>query len=130
MVSDSLIPLVNLCKISPSLDTVLFDHKSIHLSFQKPSKNFIDPIIFKHERFEAVVAVAETYLQHASTVLDLDLEAGLTEVGNIISKIREANEAEFDIFFEGNSENKKICLAGLNPNPHGLKAITKLTASG
>jgi hypothetical protein len=119
LISDSLIPIVNLCTISPSLDTVLFDHKSIHLSFQKPiksSKNFIDPVIFKHERFEAVVAVAvaETYLQHASTDPDLDLEAGLTEVGNIISKIREANEAEFEIFFEDNSENKKLHLAGLN----------------
>jgi hypothetical protein len=100
------------------LDTVLFDHKSIHLSFQKPIKstqNFIDPINFKHERFDAVVAVvvAENYLQHALLDPDLDLEAGLIEVGNIISKIREANEAEFDMFFEGHSEEKKLRLAGL-----------------
>jgi exonuclease III len=93
IISEFLVHLVNFCDISASLDTFLFDHKSIHLSFMRPKKtpnNIINQKIFSHPRFDAVVAVAtvETYLQHAAPDPDLDIEEGLREVGNIISKIQ------------------------------------------
>jgi hypothetical protein len=102
-----------------SLNTSLFDHKSISLSFARPKKtlnNIINQKIFSHPRFDAVVAVAavETYLQHAAPDPELDVEEGLREVGNIISKIRDANEIEFSIHFEGSTAQKEMMLEGLN----------------
>jgi hypothetical protein len=119
LISDTLLSLVHSCEISPSLETSLFDHKYIKLSFQnrpKCLKNFIDPKIFKHERFEAVLvtAVAESYLQHADPDGNIDVDTGLIEVGNLISKIRKANDLEFDIFFEGPTVQKEYKLASIN----------------
>jgi exonuclease III len=118
IISDSLLSKVKKCDISTSLETSLFDHKSIYLSFKENSKkpnNYIDPKIFKHCLFDAVVtiAVAETYLQHADPDGDLDVDTGLREVGFIIDKIREANDLEFDIYFEGRSQQKDYKLSGL-----------------
>jgi hypothetical protein len=89
------------------------------LSFQaskKSKKNFIDPAIFNHPRFGAVVAVAatESYLQHADPDGEVDIQAGLLEVGNIISKIRDANELEFEIHFVGHTQLRELSLDGLN----------------
>jgi hypothetical protein len=121
LISDKLLFMVNSCSISLALDTTLFDHKSIFLSLRKPLKslkNYINPKIFSHPRFESVVAcaVTETYLHHADLDADpdLDVEAGLAEVGNLILKLREANELEFEIKFEGSSEENLLRLEGLN----------------
>jgi hypothetical protein len=83
---------------------------------KKSLNNIINQKIFSHPRFDAVVAVAtvETYLQHAALDPDLDVEEGLREVGNIISKIRDANEMEFSIHFEGHTVQKEFILEGLN----------------
>jgi hypothetical protein len=70
LISDTLLGICNNCYISPSLNIALFDHKSVMLSFlskKRLSNHFINPSIFNHPRFNAVVATsaAETYLLHA-----------------------------------------------------------------
>jgi hypothetical protein len=106
LVSDMLLRICNKCTISPSLNTSLFDHKSITLTFNvsnKPKQHYINPIIFKHPRFEAVVtaAVLETYLQHAvEGQRDIDVAEGLLHVGRLINKISVCNEIEFNMNFD------------------------------
>jgi hypothetical protein len=120
LVSDNLLSICSKCCVSSSLDTVLFDHKSIKLFFgahKKSGKHFINPTILNHPRFESVVAVAavETYLQHA--VRDqpgLDREAGLLHVGHIVDLIRQANDIEFDMAFNNYTANNELRLADLN----------------
>jgi hypothetical protein len=58
--------------------------------------------------------VAESYLQHADPDGNIDVGTGLIEVGNLISKIREANDLEFDIFFEGPTVQREYKLASIN----------------
>jgi hypothetical protein len=119
LVSESLLTICNKCTISSSLDTILFDHKSIKLSFgtsAKCTKHFINPCIFSHPRFKPIVATAavETYLQHAVRGQDgLDLEAGLQHVASVIRLITQANDLEFDIAFEGSTDLKVLTLAGI-----------------
>lgn len=120
LISENLITLCNKCSISPSLDTSLFDHKSIKLEFDRQnnySKHFINPSIFKHARFNAVVATAavETYLQHADPDQPgLDLPHGLAHLGEIINTIKNANEVEFEIAFSGTTQLLEHTLSGLN----------------
>jgi Reverse transcriptase (RNA-dependent DNA polymerase) len=121
IVSDNLLRLINSCSISSALETTLFDHKSIFLTFRKPTKsknNFIDPMIFKHDRFDAVVATAavETFLQHADPELvdPEQTQVSLRLIGEIINKIMQANELEFEIAFEGEIRGRDLILAGIN----------------
>jgi hypothetical protein len=112
--------MCNSCTISPSLDIDLFDHKSIKLSFSikgTSSRHFVNPSIFSHPRFQAVVAVAavETYLQHArGEQPDVNIPGGLAQIGRIIKKILDANEIEFDISFTKSTELKELNLLGIN----------------
>jgi hypothetical protein len=120
IISDCLLSLCNKCWISDSLNSVLFDHKSIHLEFTNNMHNakiFIDNSIFKHPRCSAVLAAAavETYLQHATPLQEgLNIQEGLHSIGNIINKIRQANETEFEIAFGGRTQQLELRLAGLN----------------
>jgi hypothetical protein len=90
--------LCNKCTVSPSLNTDLFDHKSINLDFNinnKPKVHFINPSTLNHSRFSAVVAAAaaETYLHHADPdQADVDIPEGLAHVGRLIEKILQCNE--------------------------------------
>jgi exonuclease III len=126
IISDTLLSICNSCDISPSLNTSLFDHKSVNLFFRKekrPGKVFIDNLIFSHPRFNAVVATAatETYLQHADREQNgLDLEAGLAHVGRIIAAITRANEAEFDLNFSGRTNERELQLSALNADVYLL----------
>jgi exonuclease III len=119
LISDRLLSICNMCNISQALSSEIFDHKSISMHFvAKKSLNFhfINPTIFKHPRFEAVVATAsaETFLQHAvHDQVDVDIEEGLLHVGRLISKITECNEIEFSIAFEGDSDDKRLTLQNL-----------------
>jgi exonuclease III len=140
LVSDSLVPIVNRCFISHCTDTILFDHKSIKLEFgssKKSNKHFINPSIYTHCRFEAVVytTVTETYLHHA--VPDqpgLDIAEGLHHVARAVELIRQANDLDFDIAFNGSSNLKDMQLGGINaeidltvqefPDPELLDDIT------
>jgi exonuclease III len=61
LVSDNLLAICNRCTIyiSPSLDTSLFDHKSIKLEFNILKKIInISLIPINHRRFESVVATS------------------------------------------------------------------------
>jgi exonuclease III len=98
IISDSLINLIDDCGIKNSLLTKLFDHKCVTLALNKEKQpvnvHRIDPCIFKHPRFDAVVActVVESYLQHAAPEQDgLDLDAGLRAIGDLVSTIRAIN---------------------------------------
>jgi hypothetical protein len=137
LISDKLLTKVNYCNISASLECTLFDHKSISLSFcnkKKSLKHFIDPKIFSHPRFDAIVAVSacETYLQHADPGT-VDIELGLAQVSNIISKLRKANDLEFDIVFEESTPLREATLLGLDneikmlvedlPDPENLNEL-------
>jgi exonuclease III len=120
IVSESLLGICTNCSISPSLNSSLFDHKSISMHFMKEKKCgkiFVDNMIFCHPRFNAVVATAavETYLQHAQQGQEgLVLEEGLMHIGNIIDTIHRANDLEFDIFFLGMTPERELQLSGLN----------------
>jgi hypothetical protein len=73
----------------------------------KPKNHFINPVIFSHPRFGAVVATtaAETYLQHAvPEQADVNTEEGQLHVGRLINCITQCNELEFKLAFEGDSE--------------------------
>jgi hypothetical protein len=110
LISDKLLSICNKCSISDSLQTELFDHKSINLAFCRKkniSKHNINPSILNHRRFEAVVAVAvtETYLHHADPHQpDVDVGEGLLHVGRLITKIMQCNEVEFKLAFDGENE--------------------------
>jgi hypothetical protein len=137
--SDVLIPLCNKCSIDHSLSTDLFDHKSIRLSFdisKKSNVHFINPTIFSHSRFEAVVAAAavETYLQHAvQDQPDVDVDEGLEHIGRLIAKILQCNEIEFNLAMHGipstNDANLQACheelyaLVNTLPDPTRLNEI-------
>jgi exonuclease III len=116
LISDKLLTICNQCSISASLQSDLFDHKSINLSFCKKkiiSKHNINPSILNHCRFEAVVAVAatETYLHHADPHQpDVDVEEGLQHVGRLIEKIMQCNEVEFKLAFDGENETDRNIL--------------------
>jgi hypothetical protein len=57
----------------------------------------------------------ETYLQHAVLGQEgLDLDAGLLHVAEVIRSIKQANEIEFDIAFNGITELKSLNLEGIN----------------
>jgi exonuclease III len=119
LVSDDLLQLCNECTIAPALDTLLFDHKHITLSFNvsaKSGRHFVNPSIFSHNRCDAVIAVAavETYLQHAVPQPGLDIEEGLNVIANIINLIRRANDTEFEIYFSGFSNQLDNILSGLD----------------
>jgi hypothetical protein len=98
----------------------MFDHKSVKLDFSTkncPSRHFINPSIFSHPRFDAVVAVAtvETYLHHAVVGQQgLDLDVGLQHVADIIALIKIANDLEFEISFSGQNDNLELQLANTN----------------
>jgi hypothetical protein len=103
IISDSLINLIDDCCIKNSLLTKLFDHKCVTLALNKEIQpvnvHRIDPRILKHPRFDAVVActVVESYLQHADPEQDgLDLDEGLQAIGNLVRKIRDINDLEFE----------------------------------
>jgi hypothetical protein len=108
------------CFISDSLETLLFDHKSIKLflgMLKKSNRNFINNQIFSHPRFEAVVATtaAETYLHHAVPGQPgLDLAEGLQHVGRLVQLIRDANDIEFELSFNEKCSRKEHMLSGLN----------------
>jgi hypothetical protein len=90
---------------------------------KKTSKHFINPIIFSHPRFKAVVttAVVETYLQHAVRGQEgLDLAAGLQHTSTTISLIKQANDLEFEIAFSGNDGINNLALANLNSEVNSL----------
>jgi exonuclease III len=139
LVSDSLLFLCNKCFISPSLSTDLFDHKSIELHFNintRPKVHFINPSIFYHSRFQAVVATAsaETYLQHAvRDQADVDVEAGLDHVGRLITKLLQCNDIEFNMALNGESvierralqdcEEELYLLVNTLPDPERLSDI-------
>jgi hypothetical protein len=126
LVSDNLLHQCNNCIISDSLDTNLFDHKHIKLFFgktKKTTKHFINPVIFSHPRFKAVVATAvvETYLQHAVRGQEgLDLAAGLQHTSATISLIKQANDLEFEIAFSGGDVMNNYSLANLNSEVNSL----------
>jgi hypothetical protein len=51
------------------------------------------------------VAVTETYLHHADQHQpDVDLEEGLQHISRLISKIKQCNEVEFNIAFNGDNQ--------------------------
>jgi hypothetical protein len=120
LVSDNLLYLCYSCYISPALNTSLFDHKSVTLQFLKPVKSnkiYIDNILFKHPRVNAIVATAsvETFLTHADPDQDgVNIDEGLREIGTIVTTIKRANEIEFEISFSGNTQLLELELAGLN----------------
>jgi hypothetical protein len=75
--------------------------------------HFINPPIFAHSRFDAVVATAvvESYLQHAAAEQDdINIHEGLLHVGRLIEKIKQCNDTEFDIAFEGGNDQKLLLL--------------------
>jgi hypothetical protein len=117
LIQDNLLRLCNSCYISHSLESELFDHKSISLSFAVKIKNknhFINPVIFGHCRFNAIVATAaaETYLQHAARDQgEVDIEEGLLHVGRLIEKITQCNELDFSMAFDGMSDEKTLLKA-------------------
>jgi exonuclease III len=119
LISDILINLIDDCSISSGLLTTLFDHKNVTLYLNKKKGNInmhrIDPSIFNHPRFPAVVActAVETYLQHAQPEqVGVDIDAGLEEVGTVINKIREINDLEFEMKFDGSNELMDLEFAG------------------
>jgi hypothetical protein len=109
IISDRLLSVCNQCAISPSLQTELFDHKNIFMSFstnRKPSNHYINPSIFTHCRFQAIVAtaVAETYLHQARIDQDnLDIEEGHRHIGRLIQKLSDCNELDLEIALNGNN---------------------------
>jgi hypothetical protein len=113
LIAGELLSICNKCTISASLNTDLFDHKSITMDFnisKVKSKHFINPSTFNHPRFNAVVATAvvETYLQHAVVdQQDVDIEEGLLHVGRLIAMIKKCNNIDFSLAFEGICEDKK-----------------------
>jgi hypothetical protein len=140
LISDFLLSISNKCYISPSVNTLLFDHKSIFLSFDvsktRPN-HYINPTIFKHPRFEAVVATAvvETYLQHADVHQeDVDIDQGLLHVGRLIEKITQCNNIEFNIYFDNTgtdyateydrASNELHYLVDTLPDPERLNEIS------
>jgi hypothetical protein len=75
-------------------------------SNRKPSNHYINPSIFTHCRFQAIVAtaVAETYLHHARIDQDnLDIEEGLRHIGRLIQKLSDCNELDLEIALNGNN---------------------------
>jgi hypothetical protein len=126
LISDRLLSICNKCYISPSLNTELFDHKSIFLNFNvsyKPKNHYINPTIFNHPRFQAVVATAvvESYLQHAvEEQEDVDVREGLLHVGRLIEKIVQCNEIEFNMHFESDPGNYEHELAQKSTELDGL----------
>jgi exonuclease III len=87
IISDCLLNRVTDCEIKCGLLTRLFDHKCVTLSLFKSQYNInkhrIDPGIFSHKRFPAIVAstVVETFLQHADLAQQgVDIETGLLEI--------------------------------------------------
>jgi exonuclease III len=139
LISDFLLGICNSCNISPSLNISLFDHKSVTLSFlskKRLSNHFINPSIFNHPRFSAVVATsaAETYLLHArAEQADVDVAEGLLHIGRLIEKIIQCNELEFNMNFEPDPERYKqeldLCSSELDllvntlPDPERLNEI-------
>jgi hypothetical protein len=90
---------------------------------KKTTKHFINPVIFSHPRFKAVVATAvvETYLQHAVRGQEgLDLAAGLQHTSATISLIKQANDLEFEIAFSGGDVMNNYSLANLNSEVNSL----------
>jgi exonuclease III len=116
IISDNLMSLCNKCTVSPSLNTDLFDHKSINLDFNinnKPKVHFINPATLNHSRFSAVVAAAaaETYLHHADPdQADVDIPEGLAHVGRLIEKNLQCNEKEFSLAISGSDNNDTATL--------------------
>jgi hypothetical protein len=114
-------------------------NKSIHLNFNtsKHVKNhYINPAIFKHPRFDAVLAtaVAETYLVHAvRDQQDVDVQEGLLHIGRLIEKISQCNELEFNANFESdphiylveldNKMQELYRLVESLPEPHHFREI-------
>jgi hypothetical protein len=99
--------------------TKLFDHKCVTLSFFRHNKSInrhrINPCVYSHPRFDAILrcTVAETHLQHADPDQPgVNVEAGLLEIGEIVTKIREINEIEFEIEFSGRNNLLDMQLAG------------------
>ena len=99
IVSENIIPLVTECEIEPFLQSKLFDHKAVKLSFAKNKKKVvkgikISPGILKDKGIDKVVnnAVLECYLHHLSpeTIEGVDLVNGLADVGRVWALIREA----------------------------------------
>jgi hypothetical protein len=84
----------------------------LHFNTSKHVKNhYINPAIFKHPRFDAVLAtaVAETYLEHAvREQQDVDVQEGLLHIGRLIEKISQCNELEFKANFESDPNNYSI----------------------
>jgi exonuclease III len=119
IVSENLINRIDDCTIKSGLLTNLFDHKCVTLSLFKRKKNpnihRIDASIFNHPRFDAVLSctVIETHLQHADPEqAGLDINSGLLAVGNVVGKIREINDIEFEIHFNGSTEIAELEVAG------------------
>ena len=126
IISDTLLPAVSLCEISPFISTELFNHKSVSLTLNKPNfkpNQSISLSILSHPRFLHVVAsaAAECHLQHvdanaAANMAGLELERGLQEIGRFLLKIREINELELVIAIIGPNGTRNLSLAEKKQN--------------
>jgi len=117
LVSYSILNDISSCKINPSISTVLFDHKSVFLTLNKPNLKpdiSINQSILSHPRLPDVIlgAVADCYLQHAVPDPAYNLDRGKLEVGTFLNNIRELNDAELSL--------------ALNPNDYELAARVRL----
>jgi len=99
LISEILFPGVSYCNINQTLQSRLFDHKAINLSFYpvqqcKNNRTSISTAILYDDDIEIVVrtAVLECYIHHINRELchNFNVEASLNRIGRIWSLLREA----------------------------------------
>ena len=117
LVSDSIMDSVCECSIPAEIKTELFDHKPSLIHFGKENikqRTKINNNIFMHDRIMDVVAAhtVDTYLHHAATDNNIITEMR-TQVGNLLSLLRDINDCELDIALNGVTPQKTLQLAGL-----------------
>jgi exonuclease III len=134
IVGEELIDTVARCSISPSVNTILFDHKSIHLDFKNEkcrSKMYINRTIITNPRTGDIVAAAaaDTYLHHATPGQQPrgaaqqfvfrhghvdDIENQKVIVGNLFQRIKEYNDLKMQIETQGQDNLLVLQLAAKN----------------
>jgi exonuclease III len=114
-ISNDLIPACKNCTISHHLDSMLFDHKSVRLTFRTSNNTFkqtIKDTILSDIDLESRVRrqVIEHYLHHARTGDDLTLDtkqALLLTIGQIAGKHETIRQNLVDIAMGINNDNAR-----------------------
>jgi hypothetical protein len=143
IVGEELINVVAKCSISPAINTILFDHKSIHLDFKNEkcrSKMYINRTIITNPRTADIVAAAaaDTYLHHATPGqqprgavqqfvfrhghID-DIENQKVIVGNLFQRIKEYNDLKMQIETQGQDNLLVLQLAAKNTEITELREL-------